>query len=178
MITYRKLDISEASKIADIDRTEHITLGYRYSHGKLEEYPVDWRVPRWSASGEGSHSVAGRVKSARATLEQGAEMIGAFEGNRLVGFAVICYQVRANTAQLDALFVSQDYRRRGIAERLTGEIVRLARQDGARRLYVSATPSESAVGFYRSQGFVPTSEPLPELFELEPEDIHMIMALD
>lgn len=44
-------------------------------------------------------------------------------------------------------------------------------------LYVSATPSESAVGFYRSMGFAPTTEPDPRLFALEPKDIHMIMAL-
>ena len=41
---------------------------------------------------------------------------------------------------------------------------------------MSSTPSESAVGFYRSRGFRLTS-PLPELFELEPEDIHLILEL-
>jgi hypothetical protein len=44
-------------------------------------------------------------------------------------------------------------------------------------LYVSATPSESAVGFYTGQGFRPTEEVNEELFELEPEDIHMIKPL-
>jgi hypothetical protein len=44
-------------------------------------------------------------------------------------------------------------------------------------VYVSATPSESAVGFYTSMGFTPTPDPIPELFALEPEDIHMIIDL-
>jgi len=33
------------------------------------------------------------------------------------------------------------------------------------------------VGFYLRQGFVPTEHPHPELFALEPEDIHMICQL-
>jgi hypothetical protein len=49
--------------------------------------------------------------------------------------------------------------------------------DGARKLYVSATPSVSAVGFYRNRGFELAEEVNKELFELEPEDIHMIMKL-
>jgi GNAT superfamily N-acetyltransferase len=80
-------------------------------------------------------------------------------------------------ANLSALFVSRSQRRRGVAALLTGEVVRLARADGARRLYVSATPSGSAVGFYRSQGFAPTDEPDAALFALEPADIHMVLEL-
>ena len=44
-------------------------------------------------------------------------------------------------------------------------------------MYVSAVPSESAVGFYRSQGFTPTQEVDEELYALEPEDIHMTKTL-
>jgi hypothetical protein len=42
---------------------------------------------------------------------------------------------------------------------------------------VSATPSESAVGIYLRMGFEPVDEPLVELYELEPEDIHMAKML-
>ena len=48
----------------------------------------------------------------------------------------------------------------------------------AENVYVSATPSESAVGFYKSLGFTLIAEPLPELFALEPEDIHMILKIN
>ena len=54
---------------------------------------------------------------------------------------------------------------------------REAEVDGHAGIYVSATPSESAVGFYREQGFVPTLDVHPELYELEPEDIHMVKSL-
>jgi ribosomal protein S18 acetylase RimI-like enzyme len=178
MITYRHVSISEVGKIAEIDRSEHVTLSYRAAGGRLEESPVDWQVPRWDLSGDGGHSVSIRVKGIAGLLEQGADMVGAFDGDLLVGFAVVCYRLRPGLAQLDALFVSREYRRQGIAEALLAEVIRLARLDGARLLYVSATPSQSAVGFYRSQGFEPAPEPLTELYALEPEDIHMIKLLD
>jgi hypothetical protein len=55
---------------------------------------------------------------------------------------------------------------------LTDEMERLARAAGATAFYVSACPTESAVGFYTSRGFRPTDRPNPELLALEPEDIH------
>jgi hypothetical protein len=37
----------------------------------------------------------------------------------------------------------------------------------------SATPSLNTVRFYLGRGFEPMSEPLPELYKLEPDDVHM-----
>ena len=49
----------------------------------------------------------------------------------------------------------------------------IARAAGDTSMVVSATPSLNTVRFYLGQGYAPMEEPLPELFELEPEDIHM-----
>jgi GNAT superfamily N-acetyltransferase len=67
-------------------------------------------------------------------------------------------------------------RRRGVASALMDEMKYRARDLGARAMYVSAVPSESALHFYLSRGFRPT-EPLPEAFAKEPEDIHMLLPL-
>jgi hypothetical protein len=40
-------------------------------------------------------------------------------------------------------------------------------------MVVSATPSVNTVRFYLRRGFEPMAEPLPELYDLEPEDVHM-----
>ena len=40
-------------------------------------------------------------------------------------------------------------------------------------MVVSATTSENTVRFYLSRGYELMAEPLPELFELEPEGAHM-----
>ena len=57
------------------------------------------------------------------------------------------------------------------------EVVRLAKLDGATALYVSAMFSAPTVHFYQAQGFELTNRPHPELFALEPEDIHMVRQL-
>ena len=127
---------------------------------------------------EGTTSAQVHIERLLPVLENGGVMLGAFdEEGLLVGFAVLRYQLAEGTAQLDALFVSQGYRRQGIATRLTSRVARLARADGATDLYVSATPSESAVGFYLSQGFRLADEVNEALYALEPEDIHMIRRL-
>jgi GNAT superfamily N-acetyltransferase len=87
------------------------------------------------------------------------------------------YHFTESMAHLVALFVSKDYRRQSIAAKLTQEIIRLAKENGAGQLYVSATPSESAISFYTSQGFVLAKQVHKELYALEPEDIHLIRKL-
>ena len=177
MITIRQMDLSEVGRIAEIDRSEHVTTGYVYEDGKLRAEHVDWQVPRWRLEGE-TFSVEAHVMGIRPVLEEGGVMLGAFDrGGGLAGFAVLRYHLTENQAQLDALFVSRAYRRRGIATRLTSRVARLAKASGADELYVSATPSESAVGFYMSQGFRLAEEGNEELYALEPEDIHMIRRL-
>jgi N-acetylglutamate synthase-like GNAT family acetyltransferase len=81
-------------------------------------------------------------------------------------------------AQLAYLQVSAPYRRRGIATAITQRLLDLARAHGASNVYVSATPSQPTVAFYQKFGFSPAAEPLPELYELEPEDIHMTLQLE
>jgi len=176
-VIIKRLESSAAGRIREIDRSEHISVGYRQHDAELEAYPVAWSVPRWSAGEEGEHSVGRRVRDLGRILEQGGVMLGALAGEALVGYAVLRPELHEGMAELKALFVSRPYRRKGIAARLVEEICRLAREGGAKRLSVSGTPSESAVGFYTSQGFAPTAEPDPELLALEPEDIHMIKEL-
>jgi ribosomal protein S18 acetylase RimI-like enzyme len=177
MIEIKRMDKSQLGRIAELDRSEHVTLGYAYRDGKLEAEKVDWQVPRWFADDRPQHSVPGNVRDWFPYLEVGGTLWGAFDGDLLVGIAIFRPGLTETIAQLVVLHVSKDYRRRGIATRLTEEAIRQAGEDGAQQLYVSATPSESAVGFYWRQGFRPVERPHPELYALEPEDIHMIMTL-
>jgi hypothetical protein len=48
-------------------------------------------------------------------LDAGGVLIGAEDGDKLAGFAVLHYRLTDNTTQLGALFVSKAYRRHGIA---------------------------------------------------------------
>jgi N-acetylglutamate synthase-like GNAT family acetyltransferase len=75
------------------------------------------------------------------------------------------------------LHVSHAYRNRGLGRTLFEKSVARAREQGARRLYISATPSENTIRFYLSLGCVVTDEVDPDLYELEPEDIHLEYAI-
>jgi hypothetical protein len=53
------------------------------------------------------------------------------------------------------------------------QAVEWAREPNAKRLYISATPSQNSVGFYLHLGCVVTDEVDEALLELEPEEIQM-----
>jgi ribosomal protein S18 acetylase RimI-like enzyme len=178
MVILRRMDPSELARIAEIDRSERVTELFAYRNGALVRRRIDDAVPRWSASGDHEHAVPTRVAAWRPLLDhRGGTLLGAFEVGALAGVAIYRPHLDPGVANLAVLHVSRRHRRCGVASRLVAEVARLARADGARRLYVSATPTGSAVGFYRSFGFRVTGAPNAELFALEPDDIHMVLAL-
>lgn len=171
MITYRHLDVSELSRIAEIDRTERIDTLYVQRGAELEAIVGDFSAAPWRG-GTGPHSVTEQVEACAHYLGMGGAAIGAFSDERLVGIGVVVPHLRPGLAQLAYLHVSDGFRAQGIGRHLAGELERMARDAGDTRLVVSATPSANTVAFYRGRGFAPAADPLPELFALEPEDIH------
>jgi ribosomal protein S18 acetylase RimI-like enzyme len=177
MITIRGMDHAEIARIGEVDRSEHVTQGYLLRNGALELEDVDWQVPPWFTDGRPEHSVQAKIEKWRPILDKGGVMFGALDGDKLVGFAIYRPNLSEGTAELAVLHVSNGYRRRGIGTALTKEVIRLARADGAKELYVSAAPSRPTVEFYSKQGFHLADEVNQALYELEPEDIHMIKDL-
>jgi GNAT superfamily N-acetyltransferase len=169
----RSLALDELSRATEIDVTEDGTTILEQRGTGLSV-----RADTWSRRPRTAEGWAEFERHWRAFIPEAGMAIGAFEGGRLVGIATLKRGIRPGLDQLEALFVDRAHRRRGIASRLIDGIEGAAREGGARSLYVSATPSESAVGCYLSRGFVPTDEPVPELLELEPEDVHMVLDLE
>lgn len=77
----------------------------------------------------------------------------------------------SHTHELKYLYVSRDYRGRGVGTRLFDAARESARTLGAAELYISATPTENTVNFYRRRGCTVAQTPDPELFAAEPDDI-------
>ena len=173
----RHMCAEDIVRIGEIDRSEHVRTCYVFRSGGLEAQQVDFRIPRWSDDPSVGFSVHARIEQWRSILADGGVLVGALDGQKLAGFAVLRPRLSEGTAQLAGLYVDRAYRRQGVATKLTAEIERLARTSGAHNLYVSAIPSESAVGFYLQQGYIPTKEVNAELYALEPDDIHMIKLL-
>lgn len=177
-IHFRWMKSNEVTKIRDIDRSERIRTGYKYSNGNLQSMNVVWDSPPWALEGDGEYSVEAEIRFCQSHLDRNSQMFGAFDKEKLVGVGIIEQDIVANMAQLVFLHVSNQYRQQGIGRKITEALIKKAEESAAKRIYVSATPSESAVGFYLSQGFKPTDTPIPELFRLEPKDIHMVKILE
>jgi GNAT superfamily N-acetyltransferase len=176
-IRYRRLAPGELARVEEIDRTERIDAGYVQRGDRLEEIAVDWSAPPWLREGDGEHSIAHQVAFCERHVRAGGIPLGAFDGDRLVGIGLVTPHVRPGIAQLAFLHVSDGCRGRGVGTRLAEELEDLARAAGDAVMVVSATPSRNTVRFYVGLGYEPTAEPLPELLELEPEDVHLRKAL-
>lgn len=164
--------------IAEIDRSEHIDTLYEAHCGALTSRSVSIDVPRWDPVGDGPHSAGRLIDFVRPIVARGGTLLGAFDGDGVAGVAVVEERFDGDMAWLAFLHVDRGYRRRGIGTALWFEAVDRARAAEARSMYVSATPSGSAVGFYLARGCEVLAVPHPELFAEEPEDVHLLAAID
>ncbi len=154
MIEYRRVERDQLERIRDIDRSEHIHGMHRFERGRLLCESVNLDAPNWSDD-HTDFSHGGIIRHARAYFDLGGSAIGAFvalphgkrhtqpHADRLVGLGLYRPRLSETMGQLAQLYVSNGYRRRGIASELLRRIFAWASADGARALYVSATPSDS-----------------------------------
>ena len=177
-IIYREFAQTDLDRLGDIDRTEAIETIYVQQRAHLEERAGDFSAPPWLTEGDGEHSVAAQRAECERYLAAGGGGLVAFADRRLVGIGIVKPHVRPGVAQLAYLHVSDGYRGRGIGGHLADELEALARADGDTSMVVSATPSLNTVHFYLRQGFELMAEPLPELYELEPDDVHLLKRLE
>lgn len=176
----RRLEPGDVSLFAAIDRSETIDMQYRVEDGRLLEVPVTVAdIPPWDPDGDGPHSVASHIAFCTSVLADGAVLLGGFDDDgELMGLATVHPTFEPGLAWLATLHVSGPHRRRGAASALWDAALGLARAAGARSIYVSATPTGSAVGFYLRQGCQPADPVHPELFADEPEDIHLVCPIE
>ena len=169
----RRLAGTELSRVVEIDRTERIELIYEQRGTELLARRGNWSASAWARDGHGEHSVATQQDALGRYADAGGIALGAFAGGQLVGIGVIVPHLRPATAQLAFLHVTAASRAAGIGSRLCDDLELMARDGGDSEVVVSATPSENTVRFYLGRGYELMAEPLPELFEREPEDVHM-----
>lgn len=174
-IDCRILSRDEIERFREIDRSEIIENDYRYEEGRLELVKVYYDVKGFSP--EHLESLIGRLYNIH---DKSGVVFGAFDGSRLTGLAALESKFRGednDTLNYAVLHVSNPYRKMGIGKRLTELVRAKAREMGARRLYVSSAPTKSTVDFYMNLGCKLADKVDEELYELEPEDIHLVMEL-
>jgi GNAT superfamily N-acetyltransferase len=176
-VEFRRLGRTELSLVVEIDRREHIEMLYDQHGTRLVARHGDWNASVWDPDGHGEHSVEAQVHTLEHYVDIGGIVLGAFTSGGLIGIGVVVPHLRPGIAQLAFLHVSAPLRATGIGSRLSEQLEQIARIAGDSDMVVSATPSENTVRFYLGRGFQPMAEPLAELFELEPEDVHMRKVL-
>ena len=175
MITGRDLKREEIDLVWSIDRSEIIENIYYPEQGGLVLKPEYYNMKGWPQQEAGIYTPL-----LLDCFDRGGWFHGLFDDSRLVAVVILDAKFigrRGDLLQLKFLHVSNAYRRQGLGGRLFNLAKDMARTRGARGLYISATPSENTVDFYMQRGSVVTQEPDAELFELEPEDIHLECAL-
>ncbi len=167
----RELERHEIDTVWSIDRSEVVDRVYSREGNTLVLKPEHHDVKGWPPN---ERETYGPILLD--CFDRGGTCCGAFDGDTLIGTAVLESRFigsRKDQLQLVFLHVSQLHRGSGVGCALFDKVVSRARELGARRLYVSATPSENTVRFYLHRGFRVADELDPALFAMEPEDIHM-----
>jgi GNAT superfamily N-acetyltransferase len=156
-----------------------VDVQYEVREGRIVECPVSMAdIADWDRVGDGEHSIAHHLQVCAEHLAAGRILLAAItDEGETAGAAVVDPVFEPPMAWLAWLHVSRPYRRQGVANALWTEAEALARAAGATSMYVSATPTGSAVGFYLSRGAVLADPVHPALFEHEPDDIHLVSTL-
>ena len=103
-------------------------------------------------------------------IDQGGVALGAFHGDRLVGFASVdgvLLGERAKYANLTMLFVDDEYKRKGIGRSLFCGIKKAACELNADKLFISAISSVDTIAFYFSMGCLDAEEIMPDFVDTE-----------
>ena len=101
---------------------------------------------------------------------------GAFDGERIIGFATVSHRIfgaSARYVQLVCFQISEEYRRQGIGRKLFSMACEEARRLGADKLYISAHSSQASQAAYRALGCTPAEEVNEGLAAAEPYDVQM-----
>ncbi|MGR2826315.1 GNAT family N-acetyltransferase [Acinetobacter sp. 1124_18A] len=173
----RSLQSSEIDLIwQQISRRELITQMYIQHQQHLELVDCFFDVQHWD-----SYHLENYPPKLKQLYEQGSIFIGAFDAaEKLVGLSVVSNQIIAdysNAKLLHYFYVDADHQGKGIGAKLMQDAKESAKQLGANQLYISATPSRRTVDFYMKHGAQPLNAPDQQLWQLEPEDIHLLCTL-
>lgn len=171
----RQLDSSEFEIFKQIDRREVVEQKYYFRNGGLELVDEYIDVPEWTDKKKEQF-----ISEFKELSSQGGMVFGAFEGSHLAGMAVLDTRFMGQNMDqlnLNGLWVSRDFRKKGVASGLIDHVKKIATELGAKSLYVSATESYNTVNFYMHRGFKLAKKVDKRLYAKEPMDIHMVMDI-
>lgn len=172
---FRLLEENEFILLGEIDRSEIVEEMYYFRNGELELANEYHDVKGWDLNELRSY-----IARLQDIYNRKGTIYGAFDNGKIVGLAALESKFMGKNKdqiKFDMLYISSNYRKRGISKSLVNLLIEKAKELGAKKLYISATPSKNTVDFYMAIGAKVTGEIDKELYESEPYDIHMELEL-
>ena len=169
-MTYRELELSEVEKIKFIDATYFIKNAWRLVDGKIQLVEINW------TDHELPNGLQWHMDRFRETLQSGGKAFGCFDESILVGYATVNADKFGTYSQyilLDQIFVSKDYRNKGIGKELFHLCKVQAKAWGVDKLYLCAGSSEDTIAFYNKIGCVHANEINQKLYEEDHNDMQL-----
>lgn len=172
---FRLVERDEIELVRKMNRSEIIDHIYYYENGSLILKKEHHEIEGWFPS-----NLEDIIKNLYDLYDQNGFVFGTFDDQKLIGIVALdSHFIGNNKDQLQLSFLHTDanYRSKGIGGRLIRRAIDKAKDMGAKKLYISATPSENTINFYMHLGCTLTKELNQMLYELEPEDIHLDLKL-
>lgn len=171
----RTLRRDEIEQVKDIDRSEIILQVYHVKDGRLTLKDELYNIKGWNPS-----ELEKSLEHLYAIYDGNGTLYGAFDRDTLIAVSALeptFIGKKQDQLQLYFHHVDSHHRRKGVGEKLLLKVIAKAKKLGAKKLYISATPSKNTVDFYMHRGCRLTSELNSRLYRLEPEDIHLELKL-
>jgi predicted N-acetyltransferase YhbS len=149
---------------------------YHLENGELVLKPEHYDMTGWPPGEAGEYGPI-----LLDCFDRGGTFVGAFDdAGTMVAVSVLESRFigkKEDQLQLTFLHVSRTHRGKGLGSKLFALSVARAQAFGAHKLYISSTPAQNTVDFYMNLGCRLAGEIDPDLYELEPEDIHLEYAI-
>jgi len=173
-IEYRLLVAHESERIKEINPARFIKRAWRNIDGTMGWEEINWLDEGYPDGYDNHHAAL------KATFDGAGLVVGAFDGERMVGFVSVNRDVfgsQFSHVLLDQMFVDNNYQGCGIGKELFRLAVKTVKEWDVDKLYICAGSSEDTLGFYKSLGCIPAVEINQELAEGDENDMQLEYVL-
>lgn len=130
---YRELEVGDIERIREINGTQFIGRAQRNINGERELVDINWQEK------ELPNGTEWHIQKLETSIENGGKAYGCLEENNLIGCAVINVEIFGMTAHyilLDQLFISLEYRDKGVGRKLLKLCCQEAKIRGGKEIYM------------------------------------------
>ena len=171
-IAFKELKISDINNnmLDNFNRYQEVKKSYRKENGDWVLKDIGY-IKNWDRK-----KLETIILYFSNTINKGGYVFGAYENEKLIGFAVLLnekFGSRKQYIQLENLHISLGYRHKGIGKKLFRLCIEKAEKLGAEKIYISANSSEETQKFYVSIGCIDAAEINKKIADDEPYDRQM-----